>query len=68
MVGNNKELKMVAGPGDRGQLSSGLRRLRLEKRLEGGRRLEQGASLGLLHPSTVEARDRSAGPPSALPI
>ena len=58
---------MVAGPGDRGQLSGWLRRLRLEKRLEGGRRLEQGASLGLFRPSTVEARDRSAGPPNALP-
>ena len=57
---------MVAGPGDRGQLSDSLRRLRLEKWLEGGQRLKQGASLGLFRPSTVEARHRSAGPLSAL--
>ena len=41
-------------------------KLHLEEKLEGGQRLEQGASLGLFRPSTVEARDRSAGPPSAL--
>ena len=32
------------------------------KRLEGGRRLIEGASLGLFWPNTV---DRSAGPPGA---
>ena len=35
--------------------------------LEGGRGLEQGVSLGLFIPNTVEAKDRSAGLPSALP-
>ena len=59
---------MVAGPGDRGQLSDRLRRLRLEKRLEGGQRLEQGASLGLFRPSTVEARDRSTGSVNAMSL
>uniref|UniRef100_A0A8C0CWD7 Uncharacterized protein n=1 Tax=Balaenoptera musculus TaxID=9771 RepID=A0A8C0CWD7_BALMU len=34
------------------------------KKLEGGHRLAQGASLGLFCPNTVEARDRSAGLPS----
>ena len=34
----------------------------------GGQSLEQGASLHLVHPNTVEVRDRSEGPPSALPI
>uniref|UniRef100_A0A452TH25 Uncharacterized protein n=1 Tax=Ursus maritimus TaxID=29073 RepID=A0A452TH25_URSMA len=33
-----------------------------EKRLENGWRLVEGASLGLFHPNTVEARDRYAGP------
>ena len=35
--------------------------------LEGGQRLEQGASLGLFPPSTVEARDRYVGLLSTLP-
>ena len=39
-----------------------------KKRLESGRSLKQVASLGLFHPSTVEARDRSAGLLSALPM
>ena len=30
--------------------------------LEGGQRLERGASLGLFYLNIVEARDRSAGP------
>uniref|UniRef100_A0A8C0HTW3 Uncharacterized protein n=1 Tax=Balaenoptera musculus TaxID=9771 RepID=A0A8C0HTW3_BALMU len=30
---------------------------------EGGRKLEAGASLGLFRLNTVEARDRSSGPP-----
>ena len=57
---------MVAGPGDRGQLSGWCQRLWLEKRLEGGQRLGQRESLDLFHPSTVEARDRSVGLLSAL--
>ena len=32
------------------------------ERLEGGWRLERGASLGLFPSGTVEARDRSLGP------
>ena len=43
-------------------------KLRLEEKLEGGQRLEQGASLGLFPPSTVEARDRSTGLLSSLPM
>ena len=35
--------------------------------LEGGWKLEQGASLGLFCPNTVEAKDRSGGRLSALP-
>ena len=36
------------------------------QRLEGGRRLEERATLGLFCPNTVEARDRSGEPPSAM--
>ena len=36
------------------------------RRLEGGRRLEERATLGLFRPNTVEARDRSGEPPSAM--
>ena len=52
---------------DCGQLCGWFWMLWLEKMLEGGRRLEQGASLGLFPPSTVEARDGYAGLLSALP-
>ena len=38
------------------------------KRMEGGQRLERGASLDLFCSSTAEARDRSSGPLSALPL
>ena len=41
---------------DGGQLSGWFQRLRVEKKLEGGQRLEQGASLGLFHPSTRQIR------------
>ena len=37
------------------------------EKIGGSQRLAEGASLGLLCPNTVEARDRSAGPPGALP-
>lgn len=35
---------------------------------EGGQKLEEGASLGLLHPNTVEARDRCMGMLGTLPV
>ena len=38
-----------------------------KKSLEGGQRLVEGASLGLFHPNSVGARNRSAGPPGVLP-
>ena len=38
-------------------------KVRLEKRFEGGWRLEQGVSLGLFHPNTFTARDRSMDHP-----
>ena len=44
-----------------------LRRLRPEKRLEGGHWLVEGATLGVFCPNTVEVRNRSVGPPNAPP-
>lgn len=38
------------------------------KEFGGGRRQEEGVSLGLFHPNAIEARDRSRGPPRALHI
>ena len=57
---SNKKLSSkngVSGPDVCGQLSGWFQRLQPEKRLEGGQRLEQGVSLGLFCPSTVEARE-----------
>lgn len=38
----------------------------LQRRLEGGRGLEEGVSLGVFRPNTVAARERPRGPLGAL--
>ena len=49
---------VLALRGGTGWLRRWFRRLRLQKRLRGGGRLEEAASWGLFLPSRVEARDR----------
>lgn len=50
---------VLAGLRGKGQLRRWIWRSWLEKRLESGRRPEEGVSLGLIHPNTVEGRGRS---------
>ena len=57
---------MLAGPGHSGWLRRWFWRLGLEKRLEGGQRLEEEASLGLFQLDPIETRDRSTGLPGTL--
>lgn len=64
VVSNSAPNTLLAGLRGRGWLRRCFWRLQLEKKLGGGLRLEEEASLGLFHPNMVEARDRSAGLPA----